>query len=281
MSKPSTTVPERLSARDRTTITVLLVSAFVVILNETIMNVALPRLMHEFNVSASAIQWLATAFMLTMAVVIPATGYLLSRFPIRTVFIIAMGLFSAGTLLAGLAPGFEVLLLARVIQASGTAIMMPLLMTTILDLVPSHRRGAIMGNVSIVISVAPAIGPTLSGIILHSLSWRFMFLFVLPIAVIALILGSRLLPTDSSRAAAKLSLPSLLISIPAFGGLVYGLSGIGSPDAQTQQLAIVALVVSLVFLLAFVLLQLRLQRTDAPCWTCGPSGTASSPLPCP
>ncbi|POH58526.1 MDR family MFS transporter [Arthrobacter glacialis] len=262
MSKPSTTVPERLSARDRTTITVLLVSAFVVILNETIMNVALPRLMHEFDVSASAIQWLATAFMLTMAVVIPATGYLLTRFPIRTVFILAMGLFSAGTLLAGLAPGFEVLLAARVIQASGTAIMMPLLMTTILDLVPSHRRGAVMGNVSIVISVAPAIGPTLSGIILHSLSWRFMFLFVLPIAVIALILGSRLLPTTSERAASRLHIPSVLISIPAFGGLVYGLSGIGSVDAATQQLAIVALVVSLISLLAFVLLQLRLQRND-------------------
>ncbi|ALV45077.1 MFS transporter [Arthrobacter alpinus] len=255
--------PDRLSARDRTTITVLLVSAFVVILNETIMNVALPRLMHEFQVSPSAIQWLATAFMLTMSVVIPATGYLLTRMPIRTVFILAMGLFSFGTLLAGVAPGFEVLLLARVVQASGTAIMMPLLMTTILDLVPSNRRGAVMGNVSIVIAVAPAIGPTLSGLILHSLSWRFMFLFVLPIAVVALILGSRLLPRDTKRSSSRLSIPSVLLSIPAFGGLVYGLSGIGSPDAQTHLIATVALGVSLVFLISFVLLQLRLQRTDA------------------
>ena len=263
MSISTVDVPDRLSARDRTTITVLLVSAFVVILNETIMNVALPRLMHEFQVSPSAIQWLATAFMLTMSVVIPATGYLLTRFPIRTVFVLAMALFSVGTLLAGVAPGFEVLLVARVVQASGTAIMMPLLMTTILDLVPSHRRGAVMGNVSIVISVAPAIGPTLSGVILHSLSWRFMFLFVLPIAVAALILGSRLLPTDSKRSSSKFSIPSVLISIPAFGGLVYGLSGIGSPDAATKQVAIIALVVSLVSLAGFVLLQLRLQRKDA------------------
>lgn len=263
MSTSTRDAADRLSARDRTTITVLLVSAFVVILNETIMNVALPRLMDEFQVSPSAIQWLATAFMLTMSVVIPATGYLLTRFPIRTVFMLAMGLFSVGTLLAGLAPGFEVLLGARVIQASGTAIMMPLLMTTILDLVPSHRRGAVMGNVSIVISVAPAIGPTLSGVILHSLSWRFMFLFVLPIAVAALILGSRLLPRDSKRSSSKLHVPSLLLSIPAFGGLVYGLSGIGSPDAATQQIAIVALAVSLVALIGFVLLQLRLQRKDS------------------
>ncbi|WP_315899789.1 MDR family MFS transporter [Arthrobacter alpinus] len=240
----------------------LLVSAFVVILNETIMNVALPRLMHEFNVSASAIQWLATAFMLTMAVVIPATGYLLTRLPLRRVFILAMGLFSAGTLLAGLAPGFEILLAARVVQASGTAIMMPLLMTTILDLVPAHRRGAVMGNVSIVISVAPAIGPTLSGVILHSLSWRFMFLFVLPVAIAALIVGSRVLPTGSKRASSRLSIPSVLLSVPAFGGLVYGLSGIGSPDAQTHQIALAALALSFVSVLGFVLLQLRLQRSN-------------------
>ncbi|AIY00450.1 hypothetical protein ART_0851 [Arthrobacter sp. PAMC 25486] len=254
---------DRLSARDRTTIGVLLVSAFVVILNETIMNVALPKLMVEFQVSPSAIQWLAAAFMLTMTVVIPTTGYLLTRLPIRTVFLLAMGLFSAGTLLAGLAPGFEVLLGARVIQASGTAIMMPLLMTTILDLVPTHRRGAVMGNVSIVISVAPAIGPTLSGLILHSLSWRFMFLLVLPIAILALILGARLLQPGGERSKAKLSVPSLLISIPAFGGLVYGLSGIGSPEGNTHVIALISLGVSLVFLVAFVLLQLRLQRTDS------------------
>jgi MFS transporter, DHA2 family, lincomycin resistance protein len=262
MTHPKPTLPDRLTPRDKTTLAVLLVSAFVVILNETIMNVALPRLMHEFDVSASAIQWLSTAFMLTMSVAIPATGYLLTRLPIRTVFILAMGFFSVGTLLAGVAPGFEVLLVARVVQAFGTAIMMPLLMTTILDLVPSHRRGAVMGNVSIVISVAPAIGPTLSGVILHSLSWRFMFLFVLPIAVVALIVGARLLPTETKRSTSRLSIPSVLLSIPAFGGLVYGLSGIGSPVAQTREIAVVALGISLVSLLGFVLLQLRLQRSN-------------------
>ena len=246
-----------ISPRDRTTIGVLLVSTFVVILNETIMNVALPKLMDEFQVSPSAIQWLATAFLLTMSVVIPATGYLLNRLAIRTVFMLAMALFTMGTLLAGLSPGFEVLLVARVIQASGTAIVLPLLMTTILDLVPSTRRGAVMGNVSIVISVAPAIGPTLSGVILHSLSWRFMFLLVLPIALVALIVGSRLLPSDRKRSSARLSIPSVLISIP-----VYGLSGIGSANADPRNVALVSLGVSLVALTGFVLLQLRLQRSD-------------------
>ena len=132
-------------------------------------------------------QWLTTAFLLTMAVVIPTTGFLLQRVSTRTVFVLAMGLFSAGTLLAAVSPGFWLLLPARVVQASGTAMMIPLLMTTVLTLVPVEQRGLVMGNISIAISVAPAIGPTLSGLILQFLPWRFMFILVLPIALAALV----------------------------------------------------------------------------------------------
>ncbi len=261
------TAPEnRLDPAAKKTLAVLLVSTFVVILNETIMNVALPRLMVAFDVSADAVQWVATAFLLTMAVVIPTTGYLLQRFSMRTVFILAMGLFSAGTLLAGLAPMFSVLLGARVIQASGTAIMLPLLMTTVLDLVPAARRGSVMGNVSIVISVAPAIGPTISGLILQFLTWRFMFLIVLPIALIALLVGAPRLSGVAEAGRKPLSIPSLLLAIPGFGGLVYGLSKIGGGSEGAGQgpnaVAIASLVVAVVALAAFTLLQLRLQRRD-------------------
>ena len=151
----------KLPRRHRNVIATLLVATFVVILNETIMGVALPVLMEDLHLSAGTVQWLTTAFMLTMAVVIPTTGFLLQRFSTRTMYGTALGLFSAGTLLAGIAPGFWILLLGRIVQACGTAIMLPLLMTTILTLVPVARRGAVMGNVSIVISVAPAVGPTL------------------------------------------------------------------------------------------------------------------------
>src|SRR5690349_19169946 len=175
--------PEKLSRESVTVIATLLVATFVVILNETIMNVALQRLMVDLRVDAPTVQWLATGFMLTMAVVIPTTGFILQRMSTRGAFMLAMGLFSGGTLLAALAPGFLVLLLARIVQAGGTAIMLPLLMTTILTLVPMAKRGAVMGNVSIAISVAPAMGPTVSGIILDNFSWRFMFVFVLPVAL--------------------------------------------------------------------------------------------------
>uniref|UniRef100_UPI0035C87B2C MFS transporter n=2 Tax=Microbacteriaceae TaxID=85023 RepID=UPI0035C87B2C len=136
------------------------------------MGVAIPHLIVDLGITAVAAQWLTTAFMLTMAVVIPISGFLLQRFTTRQVFLAAMTLFSTGTAVAFIAPGFEILLVARVIQASGTAIMMPLLMTTLMTIVPPHARGRMMGRVSIVIALAPAIGPSLSGLILDSLGWH-------------------------------------------------------------------------------------------------------------
>ena len=182
-------VPEKMSRESVTIISTLLVATFVVILNETIMNVALQRLMVDLRVDAPTVQWLSTGFMLTMAVVIPTTGFILQSLSTRAVFMLAMGLFAGGTALAAVAPGFEVLLLARIVQAGGTAIMLPLLMTTILTLVPLAKRGAVMGNVSIAISVAPAMGPTVSGLILEHFTWRFMFGFVLPVALAAFAIG--------------------------------------------------------------------------------------------
>jgi DHA2 family lincomycin resistance protein-like MFS transporter len=210
--------------RDRRVIITLLVATFVMILNETIMGVALPRLMTDLSISANTVQWLSTAFMLTMAVVIPTTGFLLQRLTTRTVFILAMGLFTAGTALAAVSPGFWLLLPARIVQASGTAMMLPLLMTTVLTLVPIEHRGVVMGNISIAISVAPAIGPTLSGLVLQYLSWRFMFVLVLPIAVAALVYGSRRLTNVGEGGNQRLDFLSVGLSVPAFGGIVYGLS---------------------------------------------------------
>ena len=197
------------AARNRLVINLLLVSAFVVILNETIMGVAIPRLMASLGVTASAAQWVTTAFLLTMAVVIPMTGFLLQRLHTRVIFILAMSLFSLGTLAAALAPGLELLVVARVIQASGTAIMMPLLMTTVMTLVPPETRGKTMGNIMLVISVAPAIGPVLSGLILNYLHWRWLFVLVLPIALASLWLGWRRIENVTTPRDAPLDIASV------------------------------------------------------------------------
>ncbi|MDQ0823184.1 DHA2 family lincomycin resistance protein-like MFS transporter [Arthrobacter sp. V4I6] len=254
----------KMSRESVTIIVTLLVATFVVILNETIMNVALQRLMVDLRVDAPTVQWLSTGFMLTMAVVIPTTGFILQRLSTRAVFLLAMGLFSGGTLLAAVAPGFEILLLARIVQAGGTAIMLPLLMTTILTLVPVARRGAVMGNVSIAISVAPAMGPTVSGAILEHFSWRFMFVFVLPIALAALAIGARFLTNIGETQKTRLDALSVVLTVPAFGGLVYGLSQIGGGQGGPGSTAVIALAVGAAAMAAFVFRQLRLQKSSAP-----------------
>jgi DHA2 family lincomycin resistance protein-like MFS transporter len=223
----SVALPTDNAARNRLVIGLLLVSTFVVFLNETIMSVAIPHLMGDLGVTAGAAQWLTTAFLLTMAVVIPITGFLLQRLNTRPMFILAMSVFSVGTLVCALAPGLELLIAGRVVQAIGTAIMMPLLMTTVMTLVPPEGRGKTMGNISIVMSVAPAIGPTIGGFILANFDWRYMFYFTLPIALLTLIIGSVRIRNVSTPRFAPLDVLSVILSALAFGGLVYGLSSIG------------------------------------------------------
>lgn len=252
-------------ARNNRVIWLLLAASFVVILNETIMGVAIPHLVVDLGISVSAAQWLTTAFMLTMAVVIPITGFLLQRFATRPIFIAAMSLFSAGTLIAALAPGFEMLLLARVVQASGTAIMMPLLMTTLMTLVAPSDRGRLMGRVSIVMSVAPAIGPTISGLILNYLSWRFMFWLVLPIALVMLVIGIRRVENVSEPRVIPIDVFSVVLSAFGFGGIVYGLSLIGGEaggSAAGSAPMFIAFAVGAVGVGAFIWRQLALQSSD-------------------
>jgi len=245
-------------------ISLLLVAAFVMILNETVMSVAIPRLTDDFAVSAATAQWLTTGFMLTMAVVIPVTGFILERFTTRAVFLAAMSCFSAGTALAALAPSFWVLVGARVVQAAGTAVMLPLLITTVLTFVPPARRGSTMGLISIVIAVAPAVGPTFSGLILQSLSWRWLFGLVLPIALVSLALGAALVRNISTPRPVRFDVLSVVLSALTFGGLIYGLSSIGeAASGHTPVPPALPIAVGAVALVLFVWRQLVLQRHDA------------------
>ncbi|WP_152658678.1 MDR family MFS transporter [Devosia chinhatensis] len=251
------------TARNRLVIAILLVSTFVVFLNETIMSVAIPHLMVDLGVTAGAAQWLTTAFLLTMAVVIPITGFLLQRINTRPIFLLAMSVFSVGTLVCALAPGLELLVTGRVVQAIGTAIMMPLLMTTVMTLVPPEGRGKTMGNISIVMAVAPAIGPTIGGFILGHFDWRFMFYFTLPIAIGALILGATRIRNVSTPRFAPLDIVSVILSALAFGGLVYGLSSLGEGAEHPSPIpAFVPILVGVVAMAIFVWRQMRLASEN-------------------
>lgn len=249
----------------RRAVSLLLVSAFVVILNETMMSVAVPQLMADLAITASTAQWVTAAFMLTMAVVIPVTGFVLQRVTTRAAFLTAMGLFSVGTLVCALAPGFVVLVLGRVVQASGTAIMMPLLMTTVMTVTPPASRGRTMGNISVVISVAPALGPTVSGFVLGVLDWRWLFVLVLPIALGALALGAVRLTNLTEPRYARVDLASVALAALAFGGIVFGLSRFGEATHAAGGLvgAWAPVVVGAAALSLFIARQLWLQRRDA------------------
>ncbi|TDB91584.1 DHA2 family efflux MFS transporter permease subunit [Actinomadura sp. KC216] len=251
------------SERRRTpaVIRLLVLATFVVILNETIMINAIPRLMADMNITEQAAQWLSTAFMLTMAAVIPVTGWFLQRVTTRSAYATAMGVFLAGTALAAVAPVFEVLLLARIVQASGTAVMMPLLMTTLMTVVPERDRGRVMGTVTMAISVAPAMGPAVSGLILELGSWRLLFAAVLPIAALIAWRGLAQLENVGEPQLSTIDWFSVGAAALGFGSLVYGLSRL----AEGEKLVPASIVLfGLVTIAVFAVRQLRLQRRDVP-----------------
>ncbi|MGM7697496.1 MDR family MFS transporter [Microbacterium sp. A84] len=248
---------------DMRVIWLLLVAAFVAILNETTMGIAIPHLNDDLGIPPELGQWLTSAFLLTMAVVIPTTGFLLQRFTTRQIFIAAMSAFTLGTLVCLLAPGFAVLLVGRVIQAAGTGIMMPLLMTTVMNVVPAHSRGRMMGRVGLVISLAPAIGPTLAGAVLETLNWRWLFAIVLPIAIIALAMGVKWMTNLGETKDAPIDVLSIVLSVFGFGGVVYGLSQFGGEaESNGATIGVISLVVGAISLVLFVWRQLLLQRKD-------------------
>ena len=241
-------------------IRLLVLATFIVILNETIMINAIPRLMADFAVTERAAQWLSTAFMLTMAAVIPTTGWFLQRVTTRTAYATAMAVFCLGTAIAALAPTFEVLLLARVVQAGGTAVMMPLLMTTLLTVVAESDRGRVMGNVTLAISVAPALGPSVSGVILQLGSWRWIFALVLPIAALITWRGLAALENVGEQRPGAIDWFSVVAAALGFGGLVFGLSRFGAEGVLEPLLIVLA---GLVSIGVFIARQRQLQRAES------------------
>ncbi|CAN5388482.1 DHA2 family efflux MFS transporter permease subunit [soil metagenome] len=253
-----------IASRNRMALVLLLAAVFVVFLNETMMSVALPKIQESLGIDATQGQWLTTAFALTMAVVIPITGWLLQRLNTRPVFILAMALFTLGTLIAALSPVFETLIIGRVVQATGTAIMMPLMMTTVMTVVPFGERGRMMGRISIVMSVAPAIGPAVSGALLQILPWQGLFFVMLPIAVTMLLIGLRWVPNVTETRAVPLDVPSVILSAVGFSSLVYGLSSIGAAAVGTVAVAPWApIALGVAVLGIFIWRQVLLQRTDS------------------
>lgn len=238
---------------------VLIIGAFIAFLNNTLLNIALPSIMEELAVGPSTVQWLTTGFMLVNGVMIPTTAFLIQKYSVRRLFLTAIGLFTVGTFIAGFANVFYILLLARMVQASGTAIMMPLLMNVMLVSFPIEKRGTAMGVFGLILMAAPAIGPTLSGWIIEHYNWRMLFYFVAPIAAIILLIGFFMLKDKKAKVNLRLDLLSLLLSSAGFGGLLYGFSSAGNRGWDSAQVYL-TIIIGAFCLVMFILRQSKLEK---------------------
>lgn len=204
-----------------------MVGAFIAILNSTLLNIALPSIQIDLGIETSTVQWLTTGYMLVNGIMIPTTAFLIRKYSVRHLFLTAMLLFSIGTIVAGVAHVFPLLLGARMVQAAGSAIMMPLLMNVLLTSFPVEKRGSAMGLFGLVMMFAPAIGPTLSGWIIEHYDWRMLFHFITPLALLVLIFGFFKLKDHKEKVDISIDKISVILSSLGFGGLLYGFSSAG------------------------------------------------------
>lgn len=238
---------------------VLLSGAFITILNQTLLGTALPSIMKDLQINESTVQWLQSIFMLVNGIMIPITAFLIERYTSRQLFLTAMSLFTLGTLICAVGPNFVVLLIGRVLQASGAGIMMPLMQTILFLLFPTEKRGTAMGLFGLVIAFAPAIGPTLSGVLIEHFPWRSVFYVILPIAVFNIIFAYFLLVNVTELTKPKLDKLSVILSTLGFGGLLYAFS-IVSEIGWANATFIIILILSAITMFIFVRRQLKLER---------------------
>jgi len=239
----------------------IIIGAFFAILNETLLNIALTTLMREFSVSITTVQWMATGFMLVMGIVIPASALLLQWFTTRQMFLGTMTIFTLGTIICALAPNFPVLITGRLLQAVGTGLLMPVIFNTFLLIYPPHKRGAVMGIVGLVIMFAPAIGPTLSGVIVQHLGWRFLFITVIPFTIFSILFGYRYLRNVGEVTKPKIDFISIIYSTIGFGSIIYGFSSVGQKEKGfLDPFVIGCIVIGLIALTLFVRRQLTSEH---------------------
>ncbi|WP_242212801.1 DHA2 family efflux MFS transporter permease subunit [Bacillus cereus group sp. BfR-BA-01383] len=235
---------------------VLITGCFLSTLNQTLLNVAMSNLMEVFDVTAATVQWLSTGFMLINGVLVPITAFLMKRFTTRQLFISSMLSLFIGTVLCACAMNFGVLLTGRMIQAIGAGIIMPLMMTVILYLYPSEKRGSIMGTIGFAIIFAPAIAPTLSGFIIEYVSWRWLFIGLAPFVFIVIILALKYLMNVAETTKAKLDILSVILSTIGFGCIIFGFSSAGS-KGWDHPVVITTIITGIIVTTLFCLRQIK------------------------
>lgn len=236
----------------------LLFGMFIAILNQTLLNVALPKINTEFNISASTGQWLMTGFMLVNGILIPITAYLFNKYSYRKLFLVALVLFTIGSLICAISMNFPIMMVGSVLQAIGAGVLMPLGSIVIITIYPPEKRGAAMGTMGIAMILAPAIGPTLSGYIVQNYHWNVMFYGMFIIGIIAILVGFVWFKLYQYTTNPKADIPGIIFSTIGFGALLYGFSeagnkGWGSVEIETM------FAIGIIFIILFVIRELRMK----------------------
>lgn len=236
----------------------LLFGMFIAILNQTLLNVALPKINTEFNISASTGQWLMTGFMLVNGILIPITAYLFNKYSYRKLFLVALVLFTIGSLICAISMNFPIMMVGRVLQAIGAGVLMPLGSIVIITIYTPEKRGAAMGTMGIAMILAPAIGPTLSGYIVQNYHWNVMFYGMFIIGILAILVGFVWFKLYQYTTNPKADIPGIIFSTIGFGALLYGFSeagnkGWGSVEIETM------FAIGIIFIILFVIRELRMK----------------------
>lgn len=246
-----------LTHKQKMIVVILLAGAVLAVLNQTLLSPAFPTIMADLHVDATTVQWLTSAYSLVEAVIIPLSAYLIGRFSTRKLFIAGISIFAFGSLLAAFAPFFAILLLGRVFQAIACGIVMPMVFTVILLIFPREKRGSAMGMVSLVIGFAPAVGPSVSGILVDGIGWRALFVVVFILALIIIIASIITLESYGEFEPSSFDKPSVALCSLGLLSLLYGLSSISSAQNIALPLALIA--VGAVLLFFFVRRQFKLE----------------------
>ncbi|MED1507853.1 DHA2 family efflux MFS transporter permease subunit [Bacillus proteolyticus] len=232
-------------------VTVLILGMFISILNQTIINVALPPLMNEFNVSTSTAQWLITGFMLVNGILVPISAFLVSRFTYRKLFVAAMLFFTVGSIICATSGNFTMMMTGRIIQAVGAGILMPVGMNIFMTLFPPHKRGAAMGLLGVAMILAPAIGPTITGWVIENYSWNLMFYGMFVIGLIITFLSLKFFTLAQPVSKTKLDVFGVISSSIGLGSLLYGFSEAGN-NGWTSAEVIITLIIGVIGLTVFI-----------------------------
>ena len=238
---------------------IMVFGTFFGLLCSTLMNIALPTFMNVFHISEAQVQWVTNGYMLVNALMIPVSSFLIKRFPFKNLFIIFSGIFLLGTIIGAIAWSFNLVVIARMIQALGAGMMMPLVNVLAIRYAKPGKKGQIMGIIGLAFNCAPILGPAISGFLLHFFSWRYLFLLIIPFAVITLLLSFFLLPKIPHNEHPRFNTSALILITGGLWSLLMGLSNVSNNHLLSFNVAGYVLI-GLVFLFLFFLNQRHSNR---------------------